>query len=258
MIKSDILPVPMATDDVEQGKRNLDEFGVSIHKAFIAPETARWLKQRLEELATQAREGGKAAFAYGATAESDGRLLGTTTELHVGRPIGLPAFQLVSPLIDKEKSFNELTLHGAAMEYVRHVFGGRNFEITGQGGAIVRRSAPAQLIHADDFGIPSSNAEGIVVMVALDEFEEDMAATRVIPGSHRRQPPHPHIDPSTIETVPILMERGDAVIWENRLWHGQGASNSYRPRYTYGTYYAATAVKLVVGENLRARNYSAR
>ena len=52
------LSMPASTDSIEQGKRNLDKFGITVHKNFISNEKVRMLKERLEEQAELEREHG--------------------------------------------------------------------------------------------------------------------------------------------------------------------------------------------------------
>lgn len=54
------IELPQVTDDLEQGKRNLDEFGVTIHRNYITEQQRLALLARAEEQARLEREEGVA------------------------------------------------------------------------------------------------------------------------------------------------------------------------------------------------------
>ena len=82
-----------------------------------------------------------------------------------------------------------------------------------------------QPIHADDQMIPLPRPHAPVIcntMWAITDFTEENGATRLVPGSHRRdQPPNPleHYD-----TIAAEMSRGSVLVWVGSLWHGGGAN----------------------------------
>ena len=45
------LKLPALTSDVEQGKRDMDEYGLCVHRDFITPDEVQRLKDRLVEQA---------------------------------------------------------------------------------------------------------------------------------------------------------------------------------------------------------------
>ena len=75
------------------------------------------------------------------------------------------------------------------------------------------------------------------IFFCLSDFEEDMGATRVVPGSHRG--PAPVVDwvegkgnvaGGEYETLPVICRAGDMFGMESRLWHQSGASTSDKTR----------------------------
>jgi ectoine hydroxylase-related dioxygenase (phytanoyl-CoA dioxygenase family) len=82
----------------------------------------------------------------------------------------------------------------------------------------------AQPIHADDMVIPLEKPHASIVcnsMWALTDFTAANGATRLVPGSHKKQNPEYG---ASYETVPAEMPRGSVLIWDGSLWHGGGAN----------------------------------
>ena len=89
---------------------------------------------------------------------------------------------------------------------------------------------PAQMLHRDE-GIFPQVAGGphelmISCMLALTDFTEELGATRIAPGSNREQ----SIDPGSLDvekdTVPAVMETGDALFFSGKVIHGGGANRT--------------------------------
>ena len=57
---------------------------------------------------------------------------------------------------------------------------------------------------------------------ALDDYTADSGATTIVPGSAalRRYPTHEEIRSTPSE--PILCKAGSVVLWDGRVWHGNG------------------------------------
>ena len=96
---------------------------------------------------------------------------------------------------------------------------------TGQ-AMLIGPGESAQLLHRDclnHFHLASAlwpNCPGIVIsaMIALDEFTEEVGATRVIPGSHRWEKLGDFGDHS--QTVPAELSPGDAFVYNGGVVHG--------------------------------------
>lgn len=67
-------------------------------------------------------------------------------------------------------------------------------------------------------------------LVALSDFTEEMGATRVIPGSHKWPDFNDRDRIESAETIPAVMEKGDALVFSGKLVHGGGANVSNKPR----------------------------
>jgi len=101
----------------------------------------------------------------------------------------------------------------------------------------------AQPIHADDQLIPLTQPHPPVVcntMWALTDFTDANGATRLVPGSHRRDKPDFGGD---YDTVPAEMRRGDVLVWHGSLWHGGGANRTDADRIGIAMNYCAGWVR---------------
>lgn len=87
------------------------------------------------------------------------------------------------------------------------------------------------------------------MMVCLSDFEADMGATTVVPGSHRH--PAPDLTRDVEEQVaeigsgllPLTARAGSALFWESRTWHRQGAATSDQDRVSLGSSWALHFIK---------------
>ncbi len=102
----------------------------------------------------------------------------------------------------------------------------------------------AQPIHADDQLIPLPRPHIPIIcntMWAITDFTEANGATRLVPGSHRRdEAPNPleHYD-----TIAAEMPRGSVLVWVGSLWHGGGANTTDRRRVGIAMNYCAGYIR---------------
>ena len=91
----------------------------------------------------------------------------------------------------------------------------------------IRPGERTQPLHTDDavIGIPRPHPALICnTMWALTDFTEENGATRIIPGSHKRD--HGPDYGAEYDSVPAVMEKGSVLIWNGSLWHGGGANTT--------------------------------
>jgi ectoine hydroxylase-related dioxygenase (phytanoyl-CoA dioxygenase family) len=101
----------------------------------------------------------------------------------------------------------------------------------------------AQPIHADDMVIPLDKPHRPIVcnsMWALTDFTEANGATRLVPGSHRKENPQYG---GAYETIPAVMPRGSVLIWDGALWHGGGANATQQRRIGIAMNYCAGFIR---------------
>jgi ectoine hydroxylase-related dioxygenase (phytanoyl-CoA dioxygenase family) len=102
----------------------------------------------------------------------------------------------------------------------------------------------AQPIHADDQLIPIARPHVSLIcntMWAITDFTEENGATRLVPGSHRRdEAPNPL---ERYDTVAAEMEKGSVLVWVGSLWHGGGANRTDQRRVGIAMNYCAGYVR---------------
>jgi ectoine hydroxylase-related dioxygenase (phytanoyl-CoA dioxygenase family) len=231
--------------DLELNKRNLDEFGYAVHENFLSAAEVTALRLRLEEQAVLEREAGVATL--GDRGHASGVDYRTAPE------DCLPPLQQIDFLPNKGRVFIDLCIHPVSQLYLRHVFNGIPYNLVSQAGSILRKGATQMVIHADQQALPFLTPVPVMlnIFVVLSDFDADMGATRLVPGSHRMAPPkiapHPQTggayNPEPIETVAVTAQAGAALIWESRTWHCSGASTSDKTRYAISNVYALHFMK---------------
>jgi ectoine hydroxylase-related dioxygenase (phytanoyl-CoA dioxygenase family) len=100
-----------------------------------------------------------------------------------------------------------------------------------------------QPVHADDQIIPLPKPHPPVVcntMWAITDFTEANGATRLVPGSHRRESPDLR---TRYDSVPAVMGRGSVLVWHGSLWHGGGANTTAEPRVGVACNYCAGYIR---------------
>lgn len=236
-VKGRELPEP--TSDIEAGKRNLDRFGYTIHPDLISPEETAALRACMTEQAELECEEGVASYRLGDRKDeaiADRRLGRPPEGAHI-------CWQAIHALVNKGREFIDLAMHPVVQEYGRHVLRETPYYMAQSTGIIVRKGSGGQVMHVDQQPLPFQTPIPIYfhAMVALSDFEADMGATRVVPGSHLGQRyPGIEYNPQTAkaettesaQSVAAECRAGSAIIFESRLWHFQGTATSGKARYS--------------------------
>jgi len=100
---SPALKLPALTSDLEQGKRDMDEYGLCVHRDFITPDEVQRLKDRLIEQAEQECEYGVALLS--GSGRSSGTWYGHPEPGHE------PGWQGIPALYNKGREFIDLLSH---------------------------------------------------------------------------------------------------------------------------------------------------
>ena len=136
-------------------------------------------------------------------------------------------------------------------DYAAHLFRGEPYNLATHNGVILHKGSSRQVMHADQQAIPLVLDRPVMfaMMICLSDFEADMGATVIAPGSHRFPLPQLDADPAEqvkeigSELVPLTAPAGSALFWESRTWHGQGGSTSDKARVSIGSIWAQHFVK---------------
>jgi ectoine hydroxylase-related dioxygenase (phytanoyl-CoA dioxygenase family) len=133
-------------------------------------------------------------------------------------------------LLARGEPFEQAPVHPAVLPIVEGVLDAGCL-ISSLSSIAIDPGESAQPIHADDMVIPLEKPHAPIVcnsMWALTDFTAANGATRLVPGSHRRQSPEYG---GAYDTIPAEMAKGSVLIWDGALWHGGGA-NATRARRT--------------------------
>lgn len=143
--------------------------------------------------------------------------------------------QRIFNLLRKSATARSLISHGPAMQLVTHLLG-RDVLLSSITANIALPGNRPQHLHADQGYVPMPwpRVEAVNIIWVIDPFTGENGATRVIPGSHRRE------SPPTGEELPVPIEApaGAIVCLDGRVWHGTGVNQtSATPRRALFAYY---------------------
>lgn len=140
----------------------------------------------------------------------------------------------------KHGYFIDLIEHPAILERQRAVFGSQTqllqYDLLFQGPA---STAPQRSWHRD-FSFPGDRPLSINTIVYLQDMDDEMGPTRVVPGSHRGTdlPPADHRHEPHPDEVAVDAKAGDAVFINSAIWHsGSCNTSTTRQRRTIYMYY---------------------
>lgn len=237
------MKLPPPTRDVEQGRRDLDEYGLCVHEGFVEGEALKALRERLVEQAEMECEYGVALLS--------GQSRGGKTWYGHPEPGATPGWQGIAALYNKGRVFIDYLKHPLFAQYNAHLFRGASWHLSAMTGLVVRRGAEPMVVHVDQQFMPRTEVPTYLnCMLCLTEFEEVMGATRVVPRSHLGgYPPQAFsaergaYNPEPIEAVAVEAPAGSVIFFESRTWHQSGISTSDKTRYSLSTLWQQHWVK---------------
>lgn len=217
-MKHNELRMPLATRDPRQAKADLDRFGLAVVEDALTSEEVAALLARTREQAQGERDAGIASLEEGG------------------------ANQRIWNLVNKGQVYIDLLHKPIVRELMGHVLGGP-VTLSSCTANIAGRGGEAMYLHADQGFAPNIVNIPLVanILWMLDDFTEDIGATRVVPGSHRagHQP-----DPfGNHETVAATGRAGTALVFDGRLWHGTGKNVTDRLRHALLCYFARPFIR---------------
>jgi ectoine hydroxylase-related dioxygenase (phytanoyl-CoA dioxygenase family) len=196
--------IPEPTRDLEQGLRNIAEYGLTIVPDALTGAQLMAAREALYRAAESDRTRGR-TVKFGLDYAEDG------------------SNQRVWNVLSRDPLFEDLAFHPMAVAFVKRLIGwpallgNLSANITGPGGG-------EMILHADQIFVPepwSSEPQGMNVAWCIDDFTEANGGTRFAPGSHRlNRAPLP--EEADAATVAIEAPAGSAMVFESRIWHKTG------------------------------------
>jgi ectoine hydroxylase-related dioxygenase (phytanoyl-CoA dioxygenase family) len=138
--------------------------------------------------------------------------------------------------------FAEVPIHASVLPIVEGVLDPQCL-ISSLSSIAIDPGEGAQPIHADDQVIPLEKPHAPIVcnsMWALTDFTEANGATRLVPGSHRKDNPEYG---GAYETIAAEMPKGSVLLWDGALWHGGGANRTDTRRTGIAMNYCAGFIR---------------
>jgi ectoine hydroxylase-related dioxygenase (phytanoyl-CoA dioxygenase family) len=146
-------------------------------------------------------------------------------------------------LLARSATCRELVMHPLVLEAVRGVLAqATSVQLHLTQVIAVGPGEPAQMIHRDQwafdfFPFPSGYEVQCNTIWAMTDFTEANGATRVVPGSHRRED---RLEFRPEDTLPAEMPAGSLLFYTGSLYHGAGANRSDAVRYGLNLTYAVS------------------
>ena len=84
-----------------------------------------------------------------------------------------------------------------------------------------------QFLHQDDGLWPIARPHPSFIcnaLLAIDDFDEEVGATHIVPFSHKMNDVVPHNKHP--DEIQVKMKSGSMIMWEGGLWHGGGANTT--------------------------------
>ncbi|KAL0930184.1 phytanoyl-dioxygenase family protein [Colletotrichum truncatum] len=205
--------LPKPTEDIEQVKRDLMNWGYAMVKNALSPEQAMILKTAVEEQAAGERIAG-VAHMDGAHVQADDQ-----------------PNQRVWSLPNKGEEFLDLLNH-PVVDAIMPWFLGNAFKLHSMGANIARPAKSGIYMHRDQMGLTPETIDHAYLLNAmwyLIDVTEENGATRIYPGSHNK-----NVAPSVINkvgtSIPAAAPVGTVVLLDSRVWHSTGVNTSNETR----------------------------
>lgn len=205
MTVEEAVAVPDLVDTVEAALADLHETGIALLTGICDGDRTAALRTALVAAAAAERADGTATEYHGDSCQ---------------RVYRLPALDPV---------FLAAAIDPTVLVVARALLG-PDVLLSNLSANIVGAGGRHMSIHSDQGFLPTPWVEpwGIQVIWPLDDFTEEVGATRVVAGSHRAGGPPPRaVRPD--ESTPVTCPAGTVIFLDGRLWHGTGAHRGASP-----------------------------
>jgi ectoine hydroxylase-related dioxygenase (phytanoyl-CoA dioxygenase family) len=223
---------PKPTTSRDRAAADLDDHGFAILAGALDRDEVNLIRRRLVEAADAA----EAAGAHYARSKL------STDRDHLNRRI--------RRLFNLDPIFVGLALRDEAQFFVRRAIGDQ-YLISNFSANIVRPGGSAGGMHADQrYALEPWPNSPLAINVGwlLDDFTEEVGATRVVPDSHRLC--RNADSDGQYETVAVEAPAGSIMIMDGRLWHQAGANRTVdKERAALFCYYVRNWIRPQVNWN---------
>ena len=231
-----VLDCPPISEDLDEAKAHIDEYGLAFVGNALTAEEVAVIDQRLLEQAA-----GEATLGLGTLMRGDeGFGVKTSREDRVSR--------LLWNLVNKGECFLSLIDHPKTLPLIQHILGER--VILGSIGAHMNgHGNERQPLHQDQWPLIPHRlpfAAWANVMWLITPNSPENGGTRLIPGSHR----WPAVSPGRVNSEAgqrlarsLTAPAGTAIVFEGRIWHGNGLNRSGAVRSNISISYAPPWVR---------------
>lgn len=219
--------LPAPTRDLEQAKRDLDEWGYCFLAEALSPEQVARARTRIVEQAAAEVELGVARFDTGK---------------HPSKYEGYGVNQRIPSLLNKGQVFHELAVHPEVAVLLEHALGPR-YLLSSFTANITSPGCELQDLHTDQGYVTRPFPRYPIVtnvVWMLDDVDDVNGGTRVVPRSHLWEHDLPSQD---VPTVGAVTPAGTALVVEGRTWHQAGANRSDRRRHVLLSNYCRAWVR---------------
>ena len=231
-----IMDYPPLTDDLKEAKEHLDLYGMALIKNALSEDEINQMDQRLTE-----QFYGEEKYKVGSKVRGDEGLGAVSSEEE-------KVSRLVWNLINKGDCFLKLIDHPKILPLIQHIIGDRVC-LCSMGAHMNGSGNERMALHQDQWPLvphPMEFAFMANVMYLISDNSPENGGTRLIPGSHK----WPLLDYKTANSeevqkmaVSLTAPKGTAIVWEGRVWHGNGLNRSGSIRSNISTAFLQPWVK---------------
>jgi ectoine hydroxylase-related dioxygenase (phytanoyl-CoA dioxygenase family) len=192
----------MDTSEIESRLEQIDDQGYTIVENAIEPDLVTEFRDEIHRIET----------------EQDTTPTGNTVE-------GFKTLRMYN-LLAKSASFQKMPVHDSVLPLVERVLE-PDCLLSGMTSMDIGPGEVPQPLHPDDYVINVKRPHPPLVCTtiwALTDFTEENGATRLVPGSHKKDQLPDYSQ--TYESIPAVMPAGSVLVFDGALWHGSGQNRS--------------------------------
>ena len=232
----EVLPFPPLTADIEEAKRHIDQYGIALLADALSSDEVEELDARLNEQAAGEAKRGVANLLRG-------------DEGFGARPADAERVScLLWNLVNKGDCFLPLIDHPKCLPLVQHIVGKRL--LLGSFGAHMNGHGNEQMpLHQDQWPLIPHHLDFCAftnTLWLITPNSPENGGTRMVPGSHKWPPVSPRQMNSREGQAlaqSVTAPAGTLIVYDGRIWHGNGLNRSGAVRSNISIPYAQPWVR---------------